>query len=168
MSKLLALLLLLCSAPALAEFSFDYDFDANQKPWQEIQAKMPAAPKDANLVQFDVGPASAHRYYLDRASISVGTDGVVRYTVVIRTAGGAVDVNYEGMRCSSAERKLYAFGRPNGEWSRNKYAAWTPIHFRQASAYDGQLFQHYFCSLDGAADMKVIQRALSSGGIDND
>ena len=165
MNKRLALLLLICSGSAMAEFSFDYDFDANQKSWQEIQAKLPAVPKPENLIPFVVSAASSHHYFLDRNSISAGEDGVVRYTVVIHTSGGAEDVSYEGMRCSTEEQKLYAFGQPDGKWSRNNYASWAPIHLRQATSYQRELYQHYFCTQDGPADMKVIQRALSNGGI---
>ncbi len=168
MNKRLALLLLLWPGYVLAEFSFEYDFDANQKAWQELQAQLPAAPKAAALIPFEVGPASPHRYFLDRTSISAGADGVVRYTVVIHTAGGAENVNYEGMRCASAEQKIYAFGRANGDWARNRYARWDSIPMRQASSYQRELFEHWFCSLDGPADMKVIQRAVSSGGIRRD
>jgi len=165
MNKRLALLLLVCSGQAMAEFSFDYDFDANQKPWQEIQAKLPAVPKQENLMPFVVSAASPHHYFLDRTSISAGEDGVVRYAVVVHTAGGAEDVSYEGMRCSTVEQKIYAFGRPDGQWARNKYASWQPIQMRQSSSYQRELYQHYFCTQDGPAEMKVIQRALASGGI---
>jgi hypothetical protein len=165
MDKRLALLLLLGSGQALAEFSFEYDFDANQKPWQEMQAQLPAAPKAETLMPFDVGPAAPHHYFLDRASVSAGSDGVVRYTVVVHTAGGAENVSYEGMRCDSGEQKIYAFGRPNGDWARNKYASWSPVQLRQANSYQRELYQHYFCTQDGPAEMKVIQRAMSSGGI---
>ncbi|NCS66405.1 MAG: hypothetical protein COS39_04855 [Hydrogenophilales bacterium CG03_land_8_20_14_0_80_62_28] len=168
MNKRLALLLLLWPGHALAEFSFDYDFDAHQKTWQELQAQLPAAPKVANLIPFEVGPAAPHRYFLDRSAISAGTDGVVRYTVVVRTAGGAENVSYEGMRCASAEQKIYAFGRPNGDWARNKYAGWQPIALRQASSYQRELFEYWFCTQDGPADMKAIQRAVASGGIRRD
>lgn len=164
MNKRLALLLLAWSVPALAQFSFDYEFENNTKPWQEIQAKLPSAPKAENLVQLDLGPATENQYFVDRASVSLGTDNVVRYTMVIRTEGGAENVSYEGMRCGTVEQKIYAFGRPNGEWARNKYASWSAIHLRQARDYRRELFQHYFCSLDGPADMDRIRQALAHGG----
>ena len=163
--RLVPLLLLFLSAPALAEFSFEYDFDAHVKPWKEIQASLPAAPKAGDLVPLDLGPATHNRFSVDRASVSVGPDRVVRYTVVIRTEGGARNVDYEGMRCATAEQKIYAFGRADGKWSRNDYARWAPIRFHGPNDYQGELFQHYFCTVGGAADMTVIRRALAGGGI---
>lgn len=144
---------------------FEYDFDAEQKPWQEVQTQLPAPPKAAALHPFQVGGASPHRYFLDADSLSAGTDGVVRYTVVIRTAGGAENVTFEGMRCADGERKIYAFGHPDGTWSRNKYARWDPINARSDNSYHKELYFHYFCTVDGAADMKTIRRALDRGGI---
>jgi hypothetical protein len=168
MNSRLALLLLLCAGPAAAEFSFEYDFDANVKPWQEIQAKLPAAPKKGDLTELALDPVSPHHFWVDRASVSVGDDKVVRYTVVIESTGGARTVNYEGMRCDAVEAKIYAFGREHGDWERNKYAEWSPIRFRISNGYQAELFRHYFCAVGGAADMKAIQRALASGGLNRD
>ena len=43
-----------------------------------------------------------------RTSLTVGTDGVVRYTVVVTSPAGARNVNYEGIRCDTYEWRLYA------------------------------------------------------------
>ena len=168
MNKRWALLLLLWAGSALAEFSFEYDFDANVKPWKEIQAKLPAKPEQADLVEIPLDTRSPHHYWVDKSSVSVGEDKVVRYTMVIQTAGGARDVSYEGMRCDKGEAKTYAFGRPDGEWVRNRYATWRPIRFRVRNDYQGELFSHYFCTVGGAADMNTIKRALANGGIRQD
>ena len=37
--------------------------------------------------------------FVDRASVSHGKDGVMRYTVVVRSASGASSVFHEGLRC---------------------------------------------------------------------
>lgn len=141
----------------------DYDFDAEEKPWQEIQAKLPAMPKPEHLHEIEV--SGRHRYFVDLASLTASDDGVVRYTLLVRTAGGAENVDYEGMRCSSGEIKVYAFGHPDGTWSRNKYAGWARIEARRDDSYQKELFFHYFCTVDGPADMKTIRRAIDHGGI---
>lgn len=168
MDKRLALVLLLCAGPAAAEFSFEYDFDANAKPWQEIQTQLPAAPKMSNLVSIALEQDSPHHYWVDRSSVSVGEDKVIRYTMVIETSGGARNVSYEGMRCDTVESKIYAFGREDGQWARNKFAAWKPIRFRVPNAYQAELFSHYFCAVGHAADPKDIRRALAAGGLNRD
>ncbi len=143
---------------------FEYDFDEDKKPWQEVQTQLPAYPRAENLVSFEVSAASRNRHFVDTASLSVGEDGVVRYTVVVKTAGGAENVSFEGMRCGTGERKLYAFGRPSGEWARNRYARWEPIQGRQATGYHRELFYHYFCTVEGRASLPAIQRNLRQGG----
>lgn len=148
---------------------FEHDFDDDKKPWQEVAAKLPAYPKAENLIPFEVSSATRHQFFIDQASLSSGEDGVVRYTVVIRTTGGAENVSFEGLRCGTGERKLYAFGHSDGKgggnWSRNRYARWELIPARQATSHQRELFFHYFCTVDGAGDMAVMRRALRVGGI---
>jgi hypothetical protein len=143
---------------------FDIEFE-EAKPWTELQAQLPAAPKPESLVAIDIGAAIAHRVYVDKASVSSAGDGVVRYSVLIKATGGAQTVNYEGMRCESGEAKIYAFGRPDGSWVRNKYARWSRIQDRASFGYQRELFYHYFCTVDGRAEMKVIDQALRTGGL---
>ena len=144
---------------------FEQEFDEAQKPWVELQAKLPMPPQAQALIAIEMGPTTSNHYFVDPASLSSEADGVVRYTMVIEAAGGARNVSFEGMRCASGEWKLYAFGRPDGEWVRNKYARWSGIKDRQANSYHRELFYHYFCTVDGVGELKVIRRALSDGGI---
>lgn len=167
MTRVLALALLALSASAArGEWgAFEYDFDADQKPWSEIQAQLPPPPKAETLIPFEVSPAVRHRHFVDYASLSVGGDNVVRYTVVVRTEGGAENVSYEGMRCTTGERKLYAFGRPAGDWVRNRYARWERISMRAANSYQRELYFSYFCAGGmGEPDLRRIQHLLKSGG----
>jgi hypothetical protein len=173
MRVLFPLPLILCLQTAMAGWGdFEYDFDADKKPWQEIEAKLPAYPQAERLVPIAVSAASRNRHFIDEASLSVGEDGVVRYTVVVRTPGGAENVSFEGMRCDSGERKLYAFGRSDGkgggEWSRNRHARWEPIAARQATGYHRELFYHYFCTVEGKANLAAIRRYLRQGGLYRD
>lgn len=149
--------------------NFEYDFDENAKAWQEIQAQLPPYPKADSLVEFTVSSATSNRFYIDYNAINVGEDGVVRYTVLIRSPAGAETVSFEGMRCETGERKLYAFGRRDGkgggEWSRNRYAKWELIPARQASSHQRELFFHYLCTVDTTGDLKKIQNAVRHGGV---
>ncbi len=175
LTAIVALALLVPSLPVPAQADwrgFERDFDAEERPWQEIEASLPAYPRPENLVAFEVSAATRHRHFLDAAALSVGEDGVVRYTVVIRTAGGAENVSFEGMRCDTGERKLYAFGRVNasggGEWVRNRHARWEPIPVRQATSYQRELFYHYLCTVEGKGDLNAIRRNLRQGGLYRD
>ena len=149
--------------------NFERDFDDTARPWQELQGLLPPYPKADNLVEFEVSAASRNRFYLDYNALTLGKDGVVRFTVVIHSPSGAETVNFEGMRCETGERKLYAFGHADGKgggtWSRNRYARWQAIPPVHVNGYELQLFEHYLCSVDTAGDLKKIQYAVRHGGV---
>jgi hypothetical protein len=71
---------------------------------------------------------------------------VVRYTVVIEAAGGAKNVSYEGLRCETAERRLYAYGHADGTWSRARNGGWEGIRLRSLLSYHKALYEDHFCT----------------------
>lgn len=143
--KILTVLLLCLPLAAHAEWGkFDYEFEQD-KPWVEVAAQLPAYPKAENLMPFNVSSATRNRHFIDAASISVGEDKVVRYTVVIDAAGGARNVSFEGLRCESGERRLYAYGHPDGTWSKARSAGWESIKLRSLLSYRKALFEDIFC-----------------------
>lgn len=146
--RLLGVLLALVAAwPAAAQWrAWESDFDEDSKRWTEIQAQMPSYPKPENLVAFDAGAANPHRYFIDAASLSVGEDGVVRYALLVRTAGGATNVSFEGIRCETREQKYYASGRPDGSWVRARDPQWRLIDFRGVNRHHGFLYREFFCA----------------------
>jgi hypothetical protein len=143
--KILPALLLCLPLAAHAEWGeFEHEFDQD-KPWVELAAQLPPAPKAENLILFDVSSATRNKHFVDVESISVGADKVIRYTVVIEAAGGAKNVSFEGMRCETGERRLYAYGHPDGTWSRARNAGWETIRFRSLLSYRKALFEDHFC-----------------------
>jgi hypothetical protein len=125
---------------------WEYDYDEDRKSWKEIQAQIPAYPKTENLVVLEAGSAASHRFYIDASSVSLGSDGVYRYTTVVKTAGGATNVMFEGMRCETREGKLYAIGRSDGTWARARDPKWQRIAYRDLRPYQYVLFREFFCS----------------------
>ncbi|MHB0974427.1 MAG: CNP1-like family protein [Thiobacillus sp.] len=143
--RILTALLLCLPLAAHAEWlDFEHDFEQD-KPWVEVAARLPPYPKAENLIAFNVSSATRNRFFVDAASISVGADKVVRYTVVIDAAGGARNVSYEGMRCETGERRLYAYGHPDGTWSKARNAGWEDIRFRSLLSYHKALYEDHFC-----------------------
>ncbi|WP_432240522.1 CNP1-like family protein [Herbaspirillum robiniae] len=172
--RLLRRAVLACSLAAacagtLAQ-SLDEDFDDEEKPWQEIAVQLPPTPQDQNLAEFYLSPNATMKAYVDLNSVSIGGDKVVRYTVVTRTEGGAVNVMYEGMRCETWEKKTYAFGHPDGKWSRSRRDKWQPIRDIGANRIDGALFRDYFCDGKMIADNEnlksIVARLKSQTRID--
>lgn len=157
-TKLIGLAFLLAvTAVSHAQSRFEEDFDDQDKPWEEVAIQLPAAPLAENLLPFYVGPTATQSFAVDAKSLTVGSDGVVRYTLVGTSPAGAKNVSYEGIRCASFEKKLYAFGRTDGTWSRSRRDQWEPIVRSLANRQHAALALDYFCSnlmvADDAATM---------------
>ena len=130
--------------------NFESDFDDEKKDWKEIEAKLPPYPRDANLLPFRAGGASPHRFFIDAPSLSVGKDGVVRYTLVVKTAGGATNVSFEGIRCEMRQQKYYALGHAGGNWTRARTPQWRRIDYHDINLQHGVLFADYLCDGTGS------------------
>jgi hypothetical protein len=171
MKRLLILLCLLSMvAPAAAFFgpkkSSDYEYE-NEKPWVEIQAQLPSYPKSENLLEFDAGPASTNLHFVDGSSISVGEDGVVRYSLVVKSPAGAMNVSYEGIRCQTNERKVYAYGRAKDEsWAPTRMGKWTDLENIKQNYAQRALYRYFFCPLgiEMVKDADEAVQALKAGG----
>jgi hypothetical protein len=159
-----AVVLLLGHASANAQASFDEEFDDTGKTWQEIAIHLPAMPDMANLLPFDVSATATQTFSVAPDSLTVGADGVIRYVMVARSDSGALNVSYQGLRCASLEKKLYAFARSDGSWSRSRNDAWEPISGNAANRRHAALAQDYFCSGSTVAGKPSdIVRRMKSG-----
>lgn len=146
---------LLHAVTVQAQSRFEEDFDDLEKPWQEVALQLPAAPQPENLLPFFVSATATQSFAVDAKSLSVGSDGVVRYTLVATSPAGARNMSYEGIRCATYERKLYAFGHPDGSWTRSRRDQWERINGNAANRQHAALFKDYFCSetsVAGGAD----------------
>ncbi len=121
------------------------DEDADKKDFVEREVKLPPLPKDGNLLAFEPSAANANRFFIDADSISIGDDGVVRYTLVVRSPSGAENISYEGIRCETTEQKSYAFGRRDGTWSSVRAPVWRRIQYKDVNRQYGVLYASYFC-----------------------
>ncbi|MFV0371084.1 MAG: CNP1-like family protein [Azonexus sp.] len=138
----LALLTLLLSLPC-ATLAFDEDEDTG--PWQEKAVTLPPQPQAANLQSFYVSAATRNQFFIDTASLTVDEDGVVRYVLIVETAGGARNITYEGMRCESAEKRIYATGRHDGQWAKSRNGNWQRISNHPVNRQHAALFADHFC-----------------------
>jgi len=120
--------------------------DFTETPTQEERIQLPAPPTEENLIRFDAGPARrAFAYFVDGASLAVGSDGVVRYTLVARSDAGATNVSYEGIRCSTRERRVYAYARADGNWVASTVSTWKKIGAPAVEGHVFLLYNDFFC-----------------------
>lgn len=153
----------LLSCPHLFAAGFDSDFE--EKIWSEMEVQLPAFPVKGDLVAFKVGSATETLFQIDSRSLSVGSDDVIRYTVVVTSSEGAQSISYEGMRCLTGERRLYAFGHSDNTWSKARSNQWTRIT-GSLNNYHVELFVDYFCSISAPSirSAEDALRSLRNGG----
>jgi hypothetical protein len=160
-----AVLACVLASSAVAQWrQFEADFDDQEKPWKEVEAKLPAYPKAENLLGVDAGAATPHKFFLDALSISVGEDGVVRYSLVVKTAGGSTNVSYEGIRCEMRQQKVYAMGHANGTWARARDPQWRRIEYQEINRHHGALYAAVLChGKEPVRDAREAINALKYG-----
>lgn len=121
-----------------------------EKGFKEIEATLPTYPEDSGLLEFQLRHNSANRFYVDRNSISIGSDRVIRYSAIVKSASGALNTSYEGIRCKTSEYKVYAYGTDNGEWTKAHDSEWRRIE-RSNADFRFTLYKDYFCDLEAIA-----------------
>lgn len=141
---LLFVSLLGLAGSVFAEFEFRNQGD-DGAPWVEDESALPAFPHEANLREFYVSETTSHHFFIDASTLGVGQDGVVRYVLVLRTSGGALNVTYEGIRCATREYRIYASGHRNGSWARARLNLWRPIENKPVNRHHAALSQDLFC-----------------------
>ena len=136
------------------------DADGNLIVWKEGKTVLPPYPQAANVVQFEGGNRDESRFYLDKTSISVGADEVVRYTLIVLGDGGARSVSYEGIRCETREFRVYGYGRPDRAWSTPLESEWRRISYQYTNNYRAVLVVEYFCK--GQAILPTAREIVAS------
>lgn len=129
LEKYFAAALAFVSAAAVAQLSAPLDPD-----WREADAPPPPPLRTSGLIELDIRTGDL-RFGIDPASIAVGADGIVRYVVVARSAGGVVNGIYEGVHCKTAQAKVYARHNPDSGWAAVADAKWKPLHDAPHSRY---------------------------------
>lgn len=141
----------------------------SEEKWREGEISIPVYPDERSLQEFSISGQTDNRFFVDSNSLSVDPDGVVRFSVVVRSNTGAENVAYEGIRCETREWKPYALGRADRSWSEARDPQWQRIVWRSTNAYRFVLYRDYFCP-DGfqLRDTDAALAALRRKGPDKD
>lgn len=119
--------------------------EEGDKPERPVDVQLPPLPQAVDLIPLYVAPNSTNRFFVDGASMSVDTGGLIRYTMVIKSPSGATTINFEGMRCPDLQRAVYAFGQADGTWTKARNSEWGPIGGSGPNGYQYVLYRHYLC-----------------------
>ena len=105
------------------------------EPSEEGEVRLPDPPQDEDLMLFPVpGTPPSYRYYIDRRSLSLGPDEVVRYVVVIDTEG-IRNVLFEGLRCGTREYRSYAYATGDRAFRPRAEPEWSPVARNAAGSF---------------------------------
>jgi CNP1-like family len=118
----------------------------DEELWKEGEAVLPAYPRDQDLIRFEPTGQTTNRFYVDGPSLSVDPDKVIRFALVIRTAGGASTATYSGVNCKTGEWKDYAYGRDEKRWEPAKDPQWRGIRDQRINNYQYTLAVEFFCT----------------------
>lgn len=143
-----ALLAACSSTPSNKDDSaFTYLLDRKGN-WVENKVDtLPPLPEAGDLLPFDVSQNTPLQFSVDQKSLTVGSDGVVRYTVVVTSPAGARNVNYQGIRCDTYEWRQYAgLNADHDGWDSTVANPWQRIENGNLNAYQASLYQDYFCA----------------------
>jgi hypothetical protein len=139
---LLAGLVVAGCAPRPLQSDWELAHLANAPEEQEVAP--PRYPSGADLIAFDVSERPGFRFFIDPASVSVGADRIVRYTLVARSPQGVDNVSFEGMRCATREYRIYAVGHEDRSWSTHE-SPWQTLRGSAVPPARRVLDREYFC-----------------------
>ncbi len=138
--------------------------------WLEEGTQVPTFPEKASLFEVEVAGGYPFQVYLDSKTLTVGKDGVVRYTVVLQSSGGARNILFEGIHCSRRQYRRYAYGIDE-TWSPFQDSDWVTITGGGQDRYRFVLYRNYLCDTSGTAltvqDIRRRLRAVGSFGYED-
>ena len=136
--------------------------------WKEVQVPAPPALKTDKLLPLEMPRYLTTRFGVDADSIRVTTDGIVRYVMVTTAPGGSTYGSYEGIRCQTAEFKVYAKTNSGGQWTPVTDPQWRPLNANMPSQHALALARQGACNGRAMAEpsSEAIVRRLRGLAID--
>jgi hypothetical protein len=137
--------------------------------WKESEAPAPPAFDLKRLIPMDISRQSQLRWGVDPDTVKITPDGMVRYVLVAQSESGTVNAMYEGLRCATAEFKLYARHTPGAGWSVVQNPNWQSLREPGRSNHTSMVAKAGLC--DGRAPPTSVREAvqrLRSGGRTHD
>ena len=128
--------------------------------WSEDTVPPPPRFSTDQLVPIDMPPYVTLRVGIDPETLFVGTDGVVRYVVVMRNSTGSEQAAYEGILCTKGEVKTYARFGAMGKWTAVEQPQWRPMTDNLGSRHAYAIAQQGGCDSRLARHRDNILQAL--------
>ncbi|WP_158558843.1 CNP1-like family protein [Rhodoferax lacus] len=131
--------------------------------WAEEATPPPPAFSKDRLIPIDMPSYVSIKVGVDPETIAVGSDGVVRYVIVMANATGSTNAVYEGIRCVTDEVKTYARLNASGAWVTQAKTDWKPVNDNMPSRHAQAFARQGGCQSRLATSKQEIIDALRSG-----
>jgi hypothetical protein len=140
---------------------------AEPEDWREAEVRLPATVNLERVVTFELSRSTSLVFGIEADSLRIDPDGVVRYAFVARSSSGAVNVLFEGIRCQTAEVKLYAHWDQGSGWTSVPASTWQALSFRGATRRAMQMARGGVCAqaTPNTSPARILE-ALRSGTAD--
>lgn len=139
--------------------------------WKETRTVLPPAPQEDDLVRIEAPRAQAgYDYFIDRKSLSLGRDGVMRYTVVARSPSGVLNAFHEGLRCYDDTVRTYGFASSDGVLREVASGKWHALANEGSRGYQDYLGNVIMCGPQGHAwepdkAIEALTSQYTAGGV---
>jgi hypothetical protein len=136
---------------------------ADNPDWKETEVPAPPAFDAKRVIVLEGSRASALTMGIDPATVAITPDGIVRYVMVASNTSGAMNVMYEGIRCTTAQYRVYARYREGSGWVPVRNSEWVSLYAPMPSKHPLSLARSGVCT--GRApnsSVAEIVRALKS------
>ncbi len=128
------------------EFAYD---DSQDKPWQEDTLSQLSLPNNEKLLELKLdNPPIGFQVFIDEDSLQVSeSDYVIRYWLVLK-AGKSRNAQFEGIKCTSREYKVFAF---ENKWDKsnvkfNPIAKWEDIPLSGHNQFREEMRKYFMCN----------------------
>lgn len=119
--------------------------------WKELEVKPPAAFRTDRLVPIELPRYVSVRVGIDPATVTVSSDGIVRYVVVAVSDSGNINAAYEGIWCRAGDVKTYARAGNDGQWTAIAKPEWKGLSASHPSMHALALARQGVCDGRSAA-----------------
>jgi hypothetical protein len=111
------------------------------------EIEVPTAPDygKEGLIAIDMPSSSALKFGVDPRTVTIGSDGVLRYVMVAYNPTGSTNALYEGLRCATHEVKTYARSSVPGRWTATPDQKWRLVQDNSATRHVLALMRQGAC-----------------------
>ena len=142
----------------------------DEDDWSEIKGiSFPPVPKTRNLIRVGLDSLDTrYEYFIDGSSILLGSDDVIRYTVVLQSDTGVRNVYFEGIRCETMEARTYGYATRQGGFKPLASSTWKGMRSFGPFAYRLLLADQFMCDnngwpIDGKTARTKLARSATGG-----